>query len=92
METVAAHVEKIETQLKQWGVKLDKLVEKAGQATAETKAGYRRQLDDLRAKHRIVETKLGELKASRKERWDTFKSGVEGAWREFEAAAQKLLN
>jgi len=92
METVVAHVEKIEAQLKQWGVKLDELVAKAGEATAETKAEYRLQLDDLKAKHRIAQTKLGELKASRRERWDTFSSGVERAWRDFEVAFQKLLN
>ena len=91
METVAAHVDKIETQLKQWGVKLDELVAKAGQA-AKTKVAYRLQLDDLRAKHRIAQTKLGELKASHRDRWDTFTSGVEHAWREFEIAFQKLKN
>jgi ElaB/YqjD/DUF883 family membrane-anchored ribosome-binding protein len=92
MKTVVAHVEKIEAELKQWAVKLDELMAKAGQATAETKAEYRLQLQDLKAKHRIAQTKLGELKASHKDRWDTFTSGVEGAWRDFEVAFQKLLN
>ncbi len=91
METVAAHVEKIETQLKQWGVKLDELVAKAGQA-AQTKVAHRLQLDDLKAKHRAAQAKLDELKASHRDRWDTFKSGVETAWREFELAFQKLMN
>ena len=67
MKTVVAHVENIEAQLKQWGVKLDELVAKAGQVTAETKAEYRVQLNDLKEKHRIAQTKLGELKASHRE-------------------------
>jgi hypothetical protein len=92
METVVAHVEKIEAQLKQWAVKLDELVAKAGQATAETKAEYRLQLNDLKTKHRLAQTKLAELKASRREKWDTFTSGVESSWREFEIAFQKLMN
>ena len=92
MKTVVAHVETIEAQLTQWGVKLDELVAKAGQVTAETKAEYRLQLNDLKEKHRIAQTKLGELKASHRDKWDTFSSGVERAWRDFEVAFQKLMN
>jgi multidrug resistance efflux pump len=90
MESREAHVGKMETQLKQWGAKLDELVAKADQAGAEAKIEYRKRIDDLRAKQKVARAKLDELKTAGSEKWETLKAGVESAWNELEAAFKKL--
>jgi len=77
------HVGKIETQIKQWGAKVDGLVAKADQASAEAKTNYHERIDDLKAKYRIARSKLAELKAASNKKWESLKTGVETAWKEF---------
>jgi hypothetical protein len=92
METVEAHVGKMEAELKQWGVRLDKLLTKVDAAGTGAKIDYRKRLDDLKEKYVVAEAKFAELKAAGSARWDTFKGGVETAWRELETAFTKLAN
>jgi hypothetical protein len=92
METVKAHVGKMEAELKQWGARLDELLAKADAAGTEAKIGYRKRLDDLREKYVTAEKRLAALKAAGSDKWDTFKGGVETAWRELETAFTKLAN
>jgi hypothetical protein len=90
MKTKNAHVGKIESRLKHWGAKLDELVAKAGAAGTEMKADYRQHLDDLRAKHRVVQAKLSELKSASGAEWESFKTGVDSAGEELEVAFKKV--
>jgi hypothetical protein len=92
METRGAHVGRMETQLQQWGAKLDEFVAKADEAGAEAKIDYRKGIDDLKAKHRGAQGKLDELKAAGSEKWETLKAGVESAWNELDVAFKKLRN
>ena len=92
MDKMQAHVGKMETQLRQWGAKLDELVVKAEGAGTEAKADYRKRIDDLKAKHQVAQAKLDELKAAGSEKWETLKAGVESAWNELDVAFKKLKN
>jgi len=92
METMEAHVGKMESQLKQLGAKLDAIVAKAEGFGAEAKAEHGRRIDDLKAKQKVARAKLDELKAAGSEKWETFKTGVETSWTELEAAFKKLAN
>ena len=92
METVEAHVGKMEAELKQWGVRLDKLLTKADAAGTDAKIDYRKRLDDLREKYINAERRLAELKAAGSNKWDSFKDGVESAWSELAKAFTKLAN
>lgn len=92
MENMEAHVGKMETELKQWGARLDDLVAKARDAGAGTRIDHRKRIDDLKAKHRAAQSKLDELRAAGSEKWDSLKAGVENAWDELEAAFRKLTN
>ena len=58
METVEAHVGKMEAELKQWGVRLDKLLTKADAAGTEAKIDYRKRLDDLKEKYVAAEKQV----------------------------------
>jgi histidinol dehydrogenase len=82
----------METRLEQYGAKLDRLVAKAKEAGAEARTDYRKRIDDLKAKYRVSQSKLDDLRAAGSERWDTVKAGVESAWAELEAAFKKLTN
>jgi hypothetical protein len=92
METVEAHVGKMEAELKQWGARLDELLTKANAAGTGAKIDYRKRLDDLQEKFVVAEARFAELKAAGSRKWDTFKDGVETAWRELETAFTKLAN
>jgi histidinol dehydrogenase len=82
----------MERRLEQFGAKLDRLVAKAKEAGAEARTDYRKRIDDLKAKYRVSQSKLDDLRAAGSERWDTVKAGVESAWAELEAAFKKLTN
>ncbi len=85
-----ARVGKLETELKQWGAKLDELVAKSEKADAAAKAEYHKGLDDLRAKYQVAQARLAEVRAAGSEKWETFKEGLESAWSELEGAFKKL--
>lgn len=90
MATRKAHIGKMESQLKHWGAKLDGLLAKADDTSAETKAEYRKSVGELKQKHQAAQAKLDELKAAGSEKWEVFKVGVDSAWRELEVAFKKL--
>ncbi|MBK6846705.1 MAG: hypothetical protein IPG96_03845 [Proteobacteria bacterium] len=90
MEFTQAHVGKMEAQLKRWGSQLDGLVAKAHDAGTEAKDDYRQAVAELKAKHQAAQAKLDELRTAGTDKWDGFKTGVESAWSELEAAFKKL--
>jgi hypothetical protein len=92
MQTVEAHVGKMEAELKAWGARLDKLIAKADADGTAAKIDYRKRLDDLKAKYRTAETRLEELKTAGSGKWEIFQSGLEKAWSELEIAFTKLTN
>jgi len=92
METVEAHVEKMEAELKQWGTRLDKLMTLAHATSADAKIDYRKRLDDLRQKYLAAEERFAELKAAGNGKWEIFQGGVETAWSELAKAFTRLTN
>jgi hypothetical protein len=92
METVEAHVGKMEAELKQWGERLEKLLAMADVAGTAAKTDRRKRLEDLSEKYLIAETKFAELKAAGSAKWDTYRDGVETAWSDLEKAFTKLAN
>ncbi|MDH5668101.1 MAG: hypothetical protein OEY86_08840 [Nitrospira sp.] len=86
MSLKAAYLEKMETQLREWGAKIDELKAKADQAEAGAKIECMKQLDSLKAKRDAVQTKLGEIKVAGEEAWEILKTGVESAWSELKTA------
>lgn len=92
METVEAHVGKMEAELKSWGAKLDALVAKADAAGTEAKIDYRKRLEDVTASYKIAQAKLHKLQAAGSGKWETFKADIEGAWSDLELAFKKLTS
>lgn len=92
METVDAHVGKMEAELKQWGARLDNLQTMADIAGTAARIDYRQRLEDVREKYLTAEKKFAELKAAGNAKWDTFQGAVEAAWSELATAFTKLAN
>jgi len=92
MEQMKEHVGKLEAQLAQWGAKLDLLQADVDLADTEAKIAYHTRVSALKAKYEVAQTRLGELKTAGSEKWETFKDGVEIAWKDLEAAFQELAN
>lgn len=92
MESMEARVVKMETQLKQWAVKLDELMAKAKAAGAEVKADYHKSIDDLQAKHQAAHVKLNEFRAADHAKWESLKAGIETVWSDLEGAFKNLKN
>jgi hypothetical protein len=92
METRDADVGKMETQLKEWGTKLDELLAKADAAGTKADTVYRKRIDNLKAKYQVAHSKLDELKSAGNAKWDTFGTGVESAWNELRDAFKELTD
>jgi uncharacterized protein (DUF342 family) len=90
MDTTGQEVGKIETRLRQFGAKLDKLEANAGEAVNEAKIDYRKQIDNIKDKRAVVQSKLNAFKAANGQKWDNFKDGVETAWQDLETAFKAL--
>jgi hypothetical protein len=92
MTTIQENVAKMEAQLETWGTKLDQLVTAAQKKGTETKAEYRAQLDDLKAKHQAARSKFKELKTTGGTALDAFTAGTGNAWTELENGFKKLTS
>jgi len=91
-DDMESHLGKMEAQLKTWGADLDGLLAKAQAAGAEAKLEQHQRIEELKEKHQKVQARLDELKAQHSEKWSAFKVGVEGAWKELEAAFKHLTS
>jgi hypothetical protein len=92
MEKTEENLGRLETQLRQWGAKLDEFVARADRAGTTARVDNRRRIDDLKARVHAAQSKLDEVKAAGSEKWETLKIGVESAWKDLESAFKKLSN
>jgi hypothetical protein len=90
MENTQEHLGKREAQLKNWGARLDQIIAKAEKVNIEANAAQRQRIDDLKTKYQAAQSKFAEYRTAGCEKWDTFKTGVETAWSDLEAAFKKL--
>jgi len=83
---VAVKAERMEKELKEWGVDLDKLKSRANKAKADVKTEIDREVSALRAKLNEARKKLEELKTAGGAASTEMKKGVENAWAELKRA------
>lgn len=85
---------KMESQLKDWGSKLDELKAKADQAGADAEANINKKVEELTAKREKMAQNLENLKNSSDEAWESMRAGLQSAWEEisksFEEATSKF--
>ena len=90
MQMVEANAGRMEAQLRNWGVKLDKVMAKAEAAGTGVKIEYRKGVDDLKTKYKVAQSKFDECKTAGSAKWGIFKTGLEAAWNDLETAFRKL--
>jgi chromosome segregation ATPase len=87
-------LEKLEAQLKEWGMDLEKFKAKADTTKEKRKAEHEREVTALRAKLNEAQKKLEELKKTGEGASGELKKGVENAWADlkkaFESATTKF--
>ena len=90
MRIAEASVGKMETQLRQWGAKLDKVIAKVEAAGSEVKVDYRKGVKDLNAKYKVAQSRFDKSKAAGSAKWGIVKAGLEAAWNDLEAAFKQM--
>ncbi len=90
MTTKQAYQEKIEAQLKEWQIGLEKLKIKAAKAKAEAKLEYQQQFDELAAQQQAARQKLEALKQVGSERWVDLKANLDSAMIELQQGFDRL--
>jgi hypothetical protein len=80
----------MEAQLRNWGVKIDKVMARAEAAGIGVKVEYRKGVDDLKAKYKVAQSRFDECKAAGSAKWGIFKTGLESAWNDLETAFKEL--
>lgn len=91
MEQKEAYQGKMETQLQEWGAKIDELTAKAEHATADAKARYHEQIRTLQTKREAAGEKLNELKNAGGDAWKDMKTGMESAWNDLKQALDSAI-
>jgi hypothetical protein len=83
---VQVKLEALETQLKEWGVDLEKFRAQADRTKDKAKADLEREIAALRAKMNEAQKKLEELKKTGDAASGDMKKGIENAWAELKKA------
>lgn len=87
-----ANIEKMTTQLDQWGTRLDALVARVVAPGSDAKTSYHKAIDDLKAKYEISRARFEAFRNAGGTQWPLFRSGIEVAWTNFEIALDRLTN
>jgi nucleotide-binding universal stress UspA family protein len=91
-EKKKAYQEKIETQLKEWGARIEELKAKAEMSRTELKVKYQKQIEDLRVKQEVVQQKLRQLKESGAETWEGLRTGIEKSLGELKGSLDSTIS
>lgn len=77
MNVKDSYVQKVEEQLQQWKMDIDRLKAKAEKAEAQMRTEYHKKLDIIKEKQAAAEISLKQLKEASEESWEDFKKGYE---------------
>jgi predicted nucleic acid-binding Zn-ribbon protein len=81
--------EKLDQQLREWGIQIDVLKARAAKAKDELKAEYEQLIANLTNKSGEAQKKLSELKKAGAEAKEDLKVGIEKAWKDLSQAIDK---
>jgi predicted nucleic acid-binding Zn-ribbon protein len=89
---VEKNIEKLEVQLKLWNTRLAELIARGKATGQEVKVESRKRIDEFKSRIDVAQTKLAEVKKAGTGHWEEFRVGIEGAWKQAEAAFKKLVD
>lgn len=88
MNKQTEYVEKLSAQIVEWDVQIDRLKDKAENATPEAKFETAKLISALQLKRDQAANELQGISVASEDQWEHLKEGVERIWHE----AQKLLS
>ncbi len=80
MSTKEEYVRKMHSKLDTWSAEINKLSARADQVGADTRAEYRKHIDELHTKKAAAQKHLDELRQTGEGAWEDLKAGMEMAW------------
>ena len=83
---------KLETQLKKWDAKFDKLQAKAQKAKSEIRADIEKQIESLAGRRIVVHAKMLEIGQRTEDAWEDLRTGAEKTWGEMHEALDRLVD
>jgi nucleotide-binding universal stress UspA family protein len=92
VEKKEGYVKKVETQLRDWGVKIDSLKVKAESSAAGAKAAYLKQIEEIGKKQEAAKRKLQELGESGDLAWQDLKSGVDQVLEDLKKSVKQAIS
>jgi hypothetical protein len=87
---VEPDIEKMETQLENWGMTIEKLAARAERARGQTRTDLDYHVDDLKARRALALARLSEFRAAGDEEREDFMDSLESAWTDLETAFNTL--
>jgi hypothetical protein len=84
------YVDGIETQIVEWGARLDELAARSEAGSSDVPVERRRAVADLVARYQATRTKLAAWKTLGKAKWGIHELRVEQAWNDLESAFENL--
>lgn len=89
--TKKAFQKKLETQLKKWDAKFDKLQVKAKKAKSEIRADIEKQIESLAGRRAVAHAEMLELGQRTEETWEDLRTGAEKTWGEMHEALDRFV-
>lgn len=87
-----AYVDRMEAELREWGIQLDVLKAKVEKSKAEVKTKYLEHVQELKSKQEVARQKLNKLKESGDEAWGDVKKGLEEAMKDMREALKQAAS
>ena len=79
MSMKEAYEKKLQAQLNEWSIEIDKLKVKADKAEAESQLAYYKQIEELRSMKENLNHKLTSLEEAGDAAWEDLYAGIEDA-------------
>ena len=90
MENRKEYISKVIAKLKEWDNEITKLEEKVGELSAEAKADFQKQINELKKKKEPAQQKLRISKDVGEDAWKDLKINAELTWDSFENSVKKI--
>ncbi len=83
-----AYEQKLQAQLDEIALEIEKLNIKANKAEADTKLEYYKEIDNLKALQEQAKIKLDNIKTASGDAWEDLKTGMDSAWQSLSEAVK----
>jgi len=84
------YMEKLGTQLKAWGERIDMFTEKAEHEALEHRTKLLREIEEFKTRSLEAQMKLRQMKETSGDVWETLVAGMDRAWADMKEAIHQI--